>query len=481
LGTTVTFTAAVGTSGAGTPGGTVSFLDGMSTLGTAAVTGGSASFSTSALSAGSHPISVVYGGDVNFNMASSGALTQVVVRHVPTLVSLSRTSAPEGATGLALVLGGTNFDASSQVRWNGLPLSTTFQSDAALQATVPSSDLAEEGGFAISVLNPGSDGGLSSTLAFTVLDAPLTPAASQIVAHEGTSFSGTIATFVDANPAALAGDFTASAAWGDGQSSLVTVTATGGGNFIVGGTHTYALDGRYSVLVTIVDVGGSETAITSIAHVARIGPPPDCLTIAARGFTLSTEYDIHLVTAAYQRFLGRLPETVGLAGWVNAIQSGLTDEQLEANLIGSPEYIANHGGLGTAWIRAMYQDLLNRTPADAEVSTWAVAILGGMATTDIAFAFTASPEREAIRVQADYQKYLGRPASQIEVAGWVAAFASHLETNEDIVAGIVGSAEYFQSHGDNIGDWIFGAYNDVLGRNPDDNGYAGWLAFLRSC
>lgn len=77
-GQTVTFTATV--SGArGTPTGTVTFLDGGATIGTGTLSGGVASFSTSALSVGNHAITASYGGDTNFNVSTGGLASSQVV------------------------------------------------------------------------------------------------------------------------------------------------------------------------------------------------------------------------------------------------------------------------------------------------------------------------------------------------------------------------------------------------------------------
>ena len=81
IGQAVTFTATITATapGAGTPTGAVSFLDGVSTLGTGTLSGGTATFTTSALALGAHSITVVYGGDTDFTgSASSPALTQTV-------------------------------------------------------------------------------------------------------------------------------------------------------------------------------------------------------------------------------------------------------------------------------------------------------------------------------------------------------------------------------------------------------------------
>ena len=76
FGQSVTFTATISAvaPGAGTPSGTVTFLDGGSPVGTGPLSGGVATFTTSALSIGSHPITTSYGGDTSFN-GSTGTLT----------------------------------------------------------------------------------------------------------------------------------------------------------------------------------------------------------------------------------------------------------------------------------------------------------------------------------------------------------------------------------------------------------------------
>src|SRR5262249_50065065 len=145
--------------------------------------------------------------------------------------------------------------------------------------------------------------------------------------------------------------------------------------------------------------------------------------------------------------------------------------------IGSPEYIANHGGQGAGWIRGMYQDLLGRTPSQAEVDNWLLALAEGATPQQVAYGFAASPEREAIRVNNDYMTYLGRTASAAEVQGWVNAF-EHGYSNENVIAGFVGSPEYFQRYGSAARAWLSQAYLDILHRQADDAAFASWLPLL---
>jgi hypothetical protein len=76
----VTFTATVSAAapGSGTPTGSVTFYDGTTKLGTGTLNGGSAAFTITTLSIGTHSITAVYGGDGNFKTSTSPALSQVV-------------------------------------------------------------------------------------------------------------------------------------------------------------------------------------------------------------------------------------------------------------------------------------------------------------------------------------------------------------------------------------------------------------------
>ena len=49
----------------------------------------------------------------------------------------------------------------------------------------------------------------------------------------------------------------------------------------------------------------------------------------ASALTHSPENYANIVGQAYHQYLGRSPDSAGLAGWVNAMQHGLSDERLE--------------------------------------------------------------------------------------------------------------------------------------------------------
>jgi hypothetical protein len=95
VGQVVVFTATVAGMG-GTPTGTVTFLDGTTSLGTATLSNGVVNFNTPSLTAGSHSITVSYPGDANFAPSTSTPLTQVVSGK-PTTTALVSSVSPSAA------------------------------------------------------------------------------------------------------------------------------------------------------------------------------------------------------------------------------------------------------------------------------------------------------------------------------------------------------------------------------------------------
>ena len=103
-GGSITFTAHVSAvmPGSGVPGGSITFKDNATTLSTVTLSGGSASFATSALSAGIHPITAVYSGSSSFNGSTSNTVSQSVTAQLADL-SVSVAHSP---TTRAVAIGG---------------------------------------------------------------------------------------------------------------------------------------------------------------------------------------------------------------------------------------------------------------------------------------------------------------------------------------------------------------------------------------
>lgn len=165
LNSSVTFTATV-VAASGSPSGTVTFLDGTTTLGTGTLnsggtTTGTATFSTSSLTVGTHTITAAYAGATGYMASTSAAITQTITAPAlastlsPTSITIARgstgtstlTLTPSGGySGTATFACGTlpahlsctfapaslSFSGSSTAQTSVLTVGTTAKASAAL-------------------------------------------------------------------------------------------------------------------------------------------------------------------------------------------------------------------------------------------------------------------------------------------------------------------------------------------------------------
>jgi hypothetical protein len=126
----VTFTATV-SSTAGVPTGSVSFLDGTTSLGQVTLANGAAILVTSALAAGTHAVTAIYNGDSNFAGVTSSVLNQTVQGFSLSSTGTSGTSqtVPAGGTATytfsAAPVGSPTFPTAVSFAVTGLPSGAT--------------------------------------------------------------------------------------------------------------------------------------------------------------------------------------------------------------------------------------------------------------------------------------------------------------------------------------------------------------------
>jgi subtilisin family serine protease len=86
----------------------------------------------------------------------------------PVIRALSPGSGVVGGSSFTLTVIGSDFAATSIVRWNGSDRATTFLNSSQLQAAIPANDLASAGTAAVTVFTPASGGGTSNVVSFSI-------------------------------------------------------------------------------------------------------------------------------------------------------------------------------------------------------------------------------------------------------------------------------------------------------------------------
>ena len=99
---------------------------------------------------------------------------------VPSISSISPTTALAGSTDFTLTVNGTHFLPSSVIQWNGNNKGTAFINSAQLTAQISASDIEVAGKAQVKVFNPAPGGGLSNGLEFSVTSTNPLPTISTV-------------------------------------------------------------------------------------------------------------------------------------------------------------------------------------------------------------------------------------------------------------------------------------------------------------
>jgi hypothetical protein len=103
-------------------------------------------------------ISFVSANDTSDSLQNQAHLSY----RLPFITGVSPASVTTGSTELNITLRGWNFQPDSVVLWNGEETTTTYLSQGTLVALIPESDITATCVARITVLNPGSKGGMSN-------------------------------------------------------------------------------------------------------------------------------------------------------------------------------------------------------------------------------------------------------------------------------------------------------------------------------
>ena len=119
------------------------------------------------------------------------------------------------------------------------------------------------------------------------------------------------------------------------------------------------------------------------------------------------------------------------------------DETLIAQILGSPEYFASRGNNSNdGFLSAMYCDALSRSIDQVAQNNDASALGSGVPRAAIASSVLGSTEYRSLVIRGFYLHYLRRAATSGDLATWT-AFMNSGGTDEQVIAAIVSSPEYF--------------------------------------
>ncbi len=286
LGQSVTFRVSVQAT-SGTPTGTVTLMDGSTSLGTTSLGGGIAQFTIGGLSLGSHSIAATYGGDANFAGSTSSVLTEVV-NQAATTTSLSSSVNPssygQAVTFTASVLPSSGGSPSGSVRF----LDGTVQIGSAVLssgiATFTTSATALNGGSHSITASYSGDtnftGSNSSLLSQTVNSvATTTTLASNLnpsMAGQNVTFTATVSSSVSGAQTGTVNFYLDGSTTPVQSSSVSGNTATFSTSSLSAGNHT--ISGAF-VSSSPNFAGSSSTTLTQSIEDFSISASPTSRTI----------------------------------------------------------------------------------------------------------------------------------------------------------------------------------------------------------
>jgi Domain of unknown function (DUF4214) len=101
---------------------------------------------------------------------------------------------------------------------------------------------------------------------------------------------------------------------------------------------------------------------------------------------------VYPVIRLYQAAFDRVPDQLGLTGWVNVFKSGVvTEAQMAQGFVNSTEFISHYGSnqVSTGFVGSLYHDVLGRQGSANEVSAW---VNSGQSAAKILVGFSDSAE-----------------------------------------------------------------------------------------
>ena len=236
--------------------------------------------------------------------------------------------------------------------------------------------------------------------------------------------------------------------------------------------YDFAAGNNFNVNLTSAETGVGQTAAISNAEFLTFVEGETVETVA-----LAHSDEEAAALRLYQGILGRDADLQGAKDFVGAVNNGTSLTDIANLFLNSTEFA---GAANATDINELYQALLDRDADEQGAADWAGFLANGGSLTDVAAAIATSEEAigkdqsNGDFVNELYENVLGREAEEEGLNAWVGQLFNGASRAE-VAAAIVGSAEA-QTKSDS--DFIDGLYDTALGREADATGKAAWAGLL---
>ncbi len=183
----------------------------------------------------------------------------------------------------------------------------------------------------------------------------------------------------------------------------------------------------------------------------------------------------------YTTILQRTPSQVEVDGWVAYLRSNPQGaDTVVQGFLHSPEFAHSHPLNLDEYVALLYNSVLLRPPAAAEVAMWVPAVIERI--DRIVPGFVQSPEFQNVLrttppasvIQRFYENVLGRSPAAAEVDVWVNALQQPGITWLAVARGFLDSAEYLSGRR-TFAERVEVLYRTFLGRTPSTGEVDAWL------
>jgi len=217
-----------------------------------------------------------------------------------------------------------------------------------------------------------------------------------------------------------------------------------------------------------------------------------------RDATLTFDVDSNAayVMRLYDTVLHREPDVVGLDAWLDRMDNGLSETDVAAAFVGSPEFLGKTGALSTSdFVEFLYTSALGRSSDEAGKANWVANIDAGLSRAEAVIGFSESGEHRGLtadtlakglwvtddnfqQVAALYDSFADRLPDREGLLNWVTALENGV-TLKDVAMGFANSSEFSQkTEGLSNADLVEFMYMNTLDRGADAGGKQAWVAAL---